>query len=128
MADNRARSETESTGRVKDPAAPAAAAGPKIPERRLPTAALSPPAPKPAMPRQRPPHRAAPRRRLLPAPATQAISIGPQPSEVAPQIGCFLLRSPADVERRDKTPVLVHEVDHRGVIHSVVGALARHFL
>src|SRR5947207_8253814 len=51
-----------------------------------------------------------------------------QPSKVAPQIGCFLLRSPTDIERRNKMTVLVHQIDHCGVIHRVVAVIERHFL
>jgi hypothetical protein len=49
-------------------------------------------------------------------------------SEVAAQIGDFRVRRPLHVERRDKTAVLVHEVDDGGVVHGVVAAFQRDLL
>src|SRR5579872_4387183 len=50
------------------------------------------------------------------------------PLKIAPQIGSFLLRGPTDIEGRNKSSLLVHQVDHGRVIHGVVAALKWHFL
>src|ERR1700732_773625 len=49
-------------------------------------------------------------------------------SKVLAQVGGGNLRGALHVERRNESPILVHQIHDRGVVHGVVVAFERHLL
>src|SRR6476659_9705423 len=71
-----------------------------------------------------------PRTRALPRRAKASRSTCPDSDnlEITPQIGGGILRPPFEAKWRDKTALLVHEIDQRGVIHTVIAIFGGNFL